>query len=80
MCRVFGCVAAEPVSIRHELIDAQNPLIRQSEDYAAAWRSRGLTGRYLPLSGHEHFSILEELPRPDGAILGALRDLALART
>ena len=25
MCRVFGCVAAEPVSIRHELLEAENP-------------------------------------------------------
>ena len=33
MCRVFGCVAAEPVSIRHELVEAENPLIRQSEDH-----------------------------------------------
>ena len=51
-------------------------LIRQSEEYASAWRCRGLKGRYLPLPGHEHFSILEELARPDGAILDALKDLA----
>ena len=51
-------------------------LIRQSEEYAAAWRRAGLPGRYLPLDGHDHFSILEELARPDGAILGALRELA----
>jgi len=37
MCRVFGCVAAEPVSIRHELLDAENPLIRQSEDHDSGW-------------------------------------------
>src|SRR5215213_3667885 len=37
MCRVFGCVAAEPVSIRHELLDAQNPLIRQSEEHDSGW-------------------------------------------
>jgi predicted glutamine amidotransferase len=37
MCRVFGCVAAEPVSIRHELIEAENPLIRQSEDHDSGW-------------------------------------------
>jgi predicted glutamine amidotransferase len=37
MCRVFGCVAAEPVSIRHELLEAQNPLIRQSEDHDSGW-------------------------------------------
>jgi glutamine amidotransferase len=37
MCRVFGCVAAEPVSIRHELLGAENPLIRQSEDHDSGW-------------------------------------------
>jgi predicted glutamine amidotransferase len=37
MCRVFGCVAAEPVSIRHELLDAQNPIIRQSEEHDSGW-------------------------------------------
>jgi acetyl esterase/lipase len=50
-------------------------LIRQSEEYAAAWQRRGLPGRYLPLPGHEHFSILEELARPGGAILAALTAL-----
>ena len=37
MCRVFGCVAAEPASIRHELIEAENPLVRQSEDHDSGW-------------------------------------------
>jgi predicted glutamine amidotransferase len=37
MCRVFGCVAAEPVSIRHELLEADNPLIRQSADHDSGW-------------------------------------------
>jgi len=37
MCRVFGCVAAEPTSIRSELIEAANPLIRQSEDHDSGW-------------------------------------------
>ena len=53
-------------------------LIRQSEEYAAAWQRAGLPGRYLPLAGHEHFSILDELARPDGALLAALKDLAHA--
>jgi arylformamidase len=52
-------------------------LIRQSEEYAAAWRESGLTGRYVPMAGHDHFSILEELARPDGAILEALKELAM---
>ena len=37
MCRVFGCVASEPVSIRHELLEADNPLIRQSEEHDSGW-------------------------------------------
>lgn len=37
MCRVFGCVAAEPVSVRHELLEAENPLIRQSEEHDSGW-------------------------------------------
>ena len=37
MCRVFGCVAAEPVSIRHELLEAENPLIRQSVEHDSGW-------------------------------------------
>jgi predicted glutamine amidotransferase len=37
MCRVFGCVSAEPVSVRHELLDAENPMIRQSEEHDSGW-------------------------------------------
>ncbi len=37
MCRVFGCVAAEPASIRHELLEAENPMIRQSEEHDSGW-------------------------------------------
>jgi arylformamidase len=51
-------------------------LIRQSEEFAEAWRRRGLRGSYLPVSRHDHFSILEELARPHGAILAALKELA----
>jgi predicted glutamine amidotransferase len=37
MCRVFGCVAAEPVSARHDLLEAENPLIHQSEEHDSGW-------------------------------------------
>ncbi|HYP47611.1 MAG TPA: class II glutamine amidotransferase [Thermoleophilaceae bacterium] len=37
MCRVFGCVASEPVSIRPELLEAENPMIRQSEEHDSGW-------------------------------------------
>ena len=51
-------------------------LVRQSEEFASAWRRHGLRGSYLPVPRHDHFSILEELARPDGAILAALKELA----
>jgi len=37
MCRVFGCVAADAVSIRHELLEAANPMIRQAEEHDSGW-------------------------------------------
>jgi predicted glutamine amidotransferase len=37
MCRLFGCVAAEPVSVRHDLLEAENPLIHQSEEHDSGW-------------------------------------------
>lgn len=37
MCRVFGAVSAAPVSVRYELLDAPNPLIRQSEEHDSGW-------------------------------------------
>lgn len=37
MCRVFGCVAAEAISVRHDLLEADNPLIRQSEEHDSGW-------------------------------------------
>ena len=37
MCRVFGCVAAEPISVRHDLLEAENPLIHQAEEHDSGW-------------------------------------------
>jgi len=37
MCRILGCVSAEPISIKHELLHAENPLIRQSEEHDSGW-------------------------------------------
>jgi predicted glutamine amidotransferase len=37
MCRILGCVAAEPVSIRHELLEAENPMVRQSQEHDSGW-------------------------------------------
>jgi predicted glutamine amidotransferase len=37
MCRILGCVAREPVALTHELLEADNPLIRQSEEHDSGW-------------------------------------------
>ena len=47
-------------------------LCRQSRDYHGAWIGRGLKGTLMPLVGHDHFSILDELAKPDGKILAAI--------
>ena len=46
-------------------------LQRQSQEFAARFRHR-----LLPLEGHDHFSILEELAAPGGALTAAVRSLA----
>ena len=50
-------------------------LQRQSRDYAAAAQARGQPVRLSVLDGLHHFSILEELAQPDGALVGHLREL-----
>ncbi len=53
-------------------------LKRQSQDYAAAARARGLPVSLDVLPGHHHFSILDELAKPDGALTRAVRGLIAA--
>jgi len=50
-------------------------LRRQSETFAAARVRAGLPGRLVNLQGCNHFSILEELARPDGALTELVREL-----
>ena len=45
-------------------------LQRQSREYAGRFGHR-----LLPLAGHDHFTILEELASPRGALTAAVRDL-----
>ena len=67
MCRVFGCVTAEPASIRHELVEAENPLIRQSEEHDSGWgmavypRADGLDPKLVrfPTAAHGDGEFLE---------------------
>jgi arylformamidase len=51
-------------------------LQRQSETFAQARARAGLPGRWVPLPQHNHFTILEELARPDGALTALVRELA----
>ena len=53
-------------------------LKRQSAAYADAARRRALPVELTTLPGHHHFSVLEELCRPDGAITRALCELISA--
>ena len=50
-------------------------LCRQSIDYARAWAERGLAGRLLPVERCDHFTVLETLGHPDGALVRAVVDL-----
>ncbi|MGH7090452.1 MAG: alpha/beta hydrolase [Stellaceae bacterium] len=51
---------------------------RQSADYHAALRAKGLAAELLTLDGHDHFSILEELAASDGRLTAAARQLLRA--
>jgi len=67
MCRVFGCVATEPISVRHDLLEADNPLIHQSEDHDSGWgmavyrKAEGEEPRCLrfPEAAHENDEFVE---------------------
>jgi arylformamidase len=47
-------------------------LCRQSIEYARAWSERGLPGGLLPVEEANHFTILETLASPQGALMRAM--------
>jgi arylformamidase len=51
-------------------------LQRQSRDFQSAWHAAGHSGRMMALEDRNHFSILEEIAAPDGALTAALAGLA----
>ncbi len=53
--------------------------LRQSSDYLAAWTAKGLKGRLLEVGRHNHFSVLDDLADPKGALALAARDLVAGR-
>ncbi len=50
-------------------------LCRQSIDYAQVWVETGLPGHLLPIDGANHFTILEALADPQGALAAVLLNL-----
>jgi arylformamidase len=50
-------------------------LCRQSIEYAQAWTGRSLPGRLLPVDDANHFTILEALADPHGALTRALVEM-----
>ncbi|MEK0085406.1 alpha/beta hydrolase [Benzoatithermus flavus] len=49
---------------------------RQSRDFHAAWTAKGLPGSYLEPAGRDHFTVLDELERPEGELFSVLVQLA----
>jgi len=69
---------AIPTPLRLFVGDAELPeLKRQSQTYAQAAGERNLPVSLSVLPGHHHFSILDELSDPSGALTHALRDLIM---
>jgi arylformamidase len=50
-------------------------LVLLSTIYAETTRTRGLPVTLTVMPGHNHFTILDEISRPDGAITRALVEL-----
>ncbi|MGU7785177.1 alpha/beta hydrolase [Burkholderia sp. PU8-34] len=50
-------------------------LVRQSDDYANACRLAGEDVELVHVENCDHFSVLEELSRPDGYLLRSMRDI-----
>jgi arylformamidase len=49
---------------------------RQSRDFHGAWCAAGLVGSFLEPDGCDHFTVVEELERPDSELHRGLIDLA----
>src|SRR5262245_12646439 len=60
-----------PVTLAYGLAELPE-LQRQSREYYDVRKAAGLPSELLPLTGHDHFSILEELAGPAGALCEAV--------
>jgi len=68
MCRVLGSVSAEPLSIRQELLHAENPMIRQSEEHDSGW---GMAVYARADGGEPQLVRFPEAAHADGSFLKA---------
>lgn len=68
MCRVLGCVATEPVTVRHELLEAENPFIRQSEEHDSGW---GMAVYDRPEGGEPRCVRFPQAAHADGDFMAA---------
>ena len=60
-----------PLTIAYGMAELPE-LQRQSRDYHEARQKAGLPSELMPLAGHDHFSILEELASPAGVLCEAV--------
>jgi arylformamidase len=56
--------------------DESGEFIRQSVDMAAAWSSAGIAAEAVIVPHTNHFTVLEDLARPDSAMVRRIADLA----
>ena len=55
-----------------KLIIALPELKRQSREFGAAWRARGLPGEIIEVSDCHHYAVLKQLAQPEGLLARAL--------
>jgi len=67
-------VVAKPLAIAYGT-DELPALVVDSRDLHARREAAGAPGPLIPIAEADHFTILEELRRPDGALVGAARGL-----
>ena len=54
--------------------DETDELRRQSRDFAALWRAKGLPGRHEEVAGANHFTVLDVLASRPGGLAAGLHD------
>jgi arylformamidase len=57
--------------------DESGEFHRQSRTMAEAWARAGVHTEYLPVAGTNHFTVVEELAKPDAALFRRVASLAL---